>query len=291
MGHLKSLIKGHLPKRVYFFLYRIYKYWEVFVLGRNTELSLVNFTKPCFRELRYGDIGFSLLIDPDNGTVDKEIFVHGKWEERNVDVIRKYVSSDSICLDVGANIGHHTLVMASIAKTGRVHAFEPLPNLCRQIERSLRENSVDNVVVHGYGLSDRSYEADISVDLLNIGKTTLDAQRRGSRLETVSIRRFDEIWNVDDKISFVKMDVEGHEYQALKGMGDMLKRDHPVILFEYSPVFYNSNGTDGREMLSFIFDMGYVILKADDLSGKIYSTPQEVMKDFEFQTDLLCISR
>jgi FkbM family methyltransferase len=288
---IKKCIKKYAPRGLYFFLYRVFKYWQVLVLRRDdTQLTLTQFTKPQFRDLRYDNVHFSILLDPDNGSVDKEIFTHGTWEPDTLSIMRTYIGADSVCVDAGANIGHHTLYMARRAHTGAVHAFEPLSKLCDQIEESVRKNALSNVQVHQYGLSDADAVHDIHINLLNIGKTTLDAREGLGRTERVSVKRFDDVWDPHIRVSFVKIDVEGHEYKTLRGMAEMLRRDHPVLLFEYSPVFYRDNDTDCHAMLTFVLALGYRIF---DIEANHTEVTRNALDTFiatcTFQTNLLCL--
>ena len=289
---LKTWIKKYTPNSAYRFLYRAYKYWEVFVLRRPTSVSLVSFVSPQFRTVQYGVLNFSILLNPENGSIDKEIFLQSSWEPDAVAIMQEYISPTSVCLDVGANIGHHTLVMALCAPQGSVHAFEPLPRLCAQIEKSIHQNGLKNIQVHPYALSNATSDYRIHTSLLNIGKATLDDRDEGGPIEVVSVKRFDDIWNGTEVVSFVKIDVEGHEYAALQGMEDMLRRDTPVIFFEYSPVFYVKNGTNARALLEFLFAYGYRIF--DCAHNKEEITPDTLdtfMAACTFQTNLLCVPK
>ncbi len=260
------------------------------MLRKDTYIALTDFTTRQFKILQYDDIAFSLLLDPENGSIDKEIFVNGRWEEDMLAVMRTYIAADSVCLDVGANIGHHTLFMASLARDGVTHAFEPLAKLCLQIGESIAKNEFQNVRVHQYGLSDISTTHNMQTNLLNIGKTTLDNRYQGGSVEEVTIRRFDDIWDPVSAVSFVKIDVEGHEYKALLGMEQMLRKDSPVLLFEYSPIFYKENGTDCHELLNFVFSLGYCIFDCSDNGKKVdIDTLDIFIKICTFQTNLLCV--
>ncbi len=288
---LKSWVKKHAPRQVYIVLYKLFKYWEVYILRRETSLSLVQFNERQFKTLQYGGgVTFAILLDPGNGSIDKEIFVHGSWEEDMLAIMRTHIKVDSVCLDVGANIGHHTLFMAKLARDGAVHSFEPLLKLCAQIDESVRKNNIQNVYIHPYGLSNVSETHTIQTNLLNIGKTTLDSRYQGGVTEEVSIKRLDDIWDTEIPVSFVKIDVEGHEYQALLGMEQMLKKDLPVLLFEYSPVFYRENQTDCRELLLFILNLKYRIFDCNNNNQEVtINTMDAFVETCTFQTNLVCL--
>lgn len=134
-------------------------------------------------------------------------------------------------IDIGANMGEYSFFMARYAKS--VVAFEPNPDLWPEIRRR-----VPCAVVEGVALSDRHGSAEFRYVANNTGVATIETNNQlgmvadpsSIRTRSVPLRPLDS-YNLDD-ISFIKIDVEGHEEAVLKGAQDTLNRCRPALLIE-----------------------------------------------------------
>lgn len=134
----------------------------------------------------------------------------------DVETFDRITTPDSLVIDIGANIGVTTKLFADRAR--QVHAFEPSPRAFPM----LRANSPANVEVHAVALSDRAgtihFKEEAKLDLSAVSDTGVE----------VPVRILDS-YNL--KPDVIKIDVEGHEPQALRGARETLGH-RPVILFE-----------------------------------------------------------
>lgn len=291
---IKSKFKKYLPDRLYFLLYTIFKYIEYALSNHSSlekkELSLVSFTKPTFKEVIVDDIHFQIKLDPNNGLVDKEIYAKGVWEKDLLLEMRKHITEESTCLDIGANIGQHTLYLSSVSKKGKVYAFEPIPKLAQQIEESAKANHMENVTVCNFGLSNKNEILDIYLNNLNMGNTTFKKRLGASDVVKAETKTFDSFWNIQNPIHFLKMDVEGYEYFALLGMKENILAHKPVMIIEFSPIFYNAMNISSTEFLHFIFDLGYTVADLDDNRRTINKTTiPAFLERVTSQTNILCL--
>jgi FkbM family methyltransferase len=157
------------------------------------------------------------------------------------EIIWRLLDRGDSCIDVGANIGYITSLMATkVGKTGKVTGFEPNPSTFEDLAHNVQlwTTSADVAAIDIYQLavsnqsgtalfnvgSDRAISALISADS--------DAQERQSGIE-VSLIPLDEIFDENANISLLKIDVEGHELSVLEGAANLLatgKLKH--IIFE-----------------------------------------------------------
>ncbi len=140
-------------------------------------------------------------------------------------------------LDVGANIGNHSLWFSS--RFAKVLAFEPNPICIRLLEASVMFNGVQNVEILGYGLSDQEAELVFHLNLAgNLGQSGVSDSLVFGKFRTfpVQVRVADEAITAGMleslPVRLVKIDVEGHELPALKGMSCLLAKHRPIVLFE-----------------------------------------------------------
>lgn len=281
---------------MYFFIYTIYKKIQFFFLQQSDlnmrELDLTLFIKPVFQKVTVEDISFEILLDPNNGLVDTEIYTKGVWEEDILLEIKKHITRDSVCLDIGSNIGQHALYMSQIAVNGTVYAFEPVPKLAQQIQQSVVANNIHNITVCHFGLSNKNETRDIYLNNLNMGNTTFKKRLGASDVIQVETKLFDDFWGDTRKIDFIKIDIEGYEYYCLLGMKKTLEKYHPTMIIEFSPIFYNKMNISSADFLQYIFGFGYKIYDLDDTKKKILSEGiQEFIERTPSQTNILCIAK
>lgn len=146
----------------------------------------------------------------------------------------KVLRPGDVVFDLGANHGDHTRPMSSIVGIhGRVHAFEPNPGLVPALQR------IDaNVTVHAMAVSDHEGSATLHIPDGLDSWASLDDRREVLPDKTfteheVPVRALDNMQElVGAKPRFIKMDVEGHELAALRGMEKILRGDRPVIALE-----------------------------------------------------------
>ena len=153
-------------------------------------------------------------------------------------VYRRFARPGTCAIDVGANLGMHSLVLAAcVGDGGKVHAFEPVPSICDRMEENLKLNGVTNVELHKEAMG--SFSGDVVFDAnptdFNVGKGRVTPQGD----ITVPIGTIDDrLGSLTQPVSVVKIDTEGHELEVLKGAVDLLSKHRPAVLIEFNPGEY-----------------------------------------------------
>lgn len=140
----------------------------------------------------------------------------------------------AVALDIGANIGNHAVHFAR--SFDRVLAFEPHPRTFRLL--AFNAELAPGVVPLNVGASDRAGSVDVVQDPLNIGATSvLWAGEAGAGSYRLALQRLDDMPEIAalPSIGFVKIDIEGHEPEALEGAAETLRRHRPLIAMEVLP--------------------------------------------------------
>lgn len=228
--------------------------------------------KPFVYNVNVLGVSFKIVLDPfKNCYVDESIAENGYWEKELGLQLIKHVHENTIFLDIGANIGYHSLFVASILNgTGKVYSFEPISYLCKQIEESVDLNNFKNIEVCNFGLAEHEGEAEIYLRDENIGGSTLlDLSKRDDfkvkESEKVYLKSLDSFLGVTNKVDVIKIDVEGYEYEAFKGAYNILKNNHPIIFMEFSPSLYTKDRAEKpQEIVSFLKNIGYSFSTLDE---------------------------
>jgi FkbM family methyltransferase len=148
--------------------------------------------------------------------------------------LAEWLAEGDWVIDVGANVGHYTLQLARlVGGTGRVIAFEPVPDTFELLASNVSAAAVRNVSLFNAAVSVQTAAMGISMPrfdsgLKNYYMAALTAKDSEFDVLTIAL---DSI-QLPRRIALVKIDVEGHELQALQGMEKLLGKDHPRLIVE-----------------------------------------------------------
>jgi len=187
------------------------------------------------------------------------INTYGRYENALLEKLREVVlrqgALDTV-LDIGANIGNHTVFFSEIFK--RVIAFEPNPRTFSLL--SINTSNLQNVSCLMLGASSKKATLNFHVDELNMGDSRISSEntpKEGDNhsITTIDVMPIDAIDEINsENVSLVKIDVQGHEIEVIRGMLDTLRRTAPIIAFEQEAVEI----VDGSsEVIKQLRDVGY----------------------------------
>ena len=144
-------------------------------------------------------------------------------------VMSSYLNENSVVLDIGANIGNHTLYFANECNVKKIYAFEPVPYTYNLLKQNIKLNKLeDRVETYCCGVSDKITNGTINTyDLKNLGGTRLKQCDEGD----IKLVTLDSL-NIKEKIDFIKIDVETMDYEVLNGAKKTIKKSMPVIEIE-----------------------------------------------------------
>ena len=234
-----------------------------------------------------------ICLNPDNGCVDHEIFGHGVFEPGILRLIRSHLNKESVFVDVGANIGQHSLYASLFAR--HVYAFEPITSIYHQFNRSIFENDIFSISTYNYALGDTNTVIPIYSNKINRGGSSLVVSSERSFLQNVKVVRLDDVASSIgfERVDVMKIDVEGYEYSVLLGAQEVLKLHHPVLIIEFSPCFYNSIDVSiSEKIITLLTNSGYTIFDIGlDAEKKELLTKENVQHliTTNSQTNILCI--
>lgn len=146
--------------------------------------------------------------------------------------VSKLVEVGDHVIDLGANRGTFTKFLSDlVGETGRVFSFEALPETADLLQYIVNFNKLANVEVYAYGASDYDGTAYMDVPIDKGVRDDYKAHISSKGKEAIQIRRVDGVLT-GSHVTFIKCDVEGHEFEALTGAFKILKRRMPALLVE-----------------------------------------------------------
>lgn len=151
------------------------------------------------------------------------------WEGGALGIIDKYLPDNAVILDIGANIGSHTLYWALERNAAKIYAFEPLLDTFEILKTNVELNNLeDRVQIYNAGLSDElCFTGVSSYNERNIGGTSFKKAPVGEYL----FCPLDD-FKFMEHIDLIKIDVEGAELEVLNGGRKTIMKDNPVIVLE-----------------------------------------------------------
>lgn len=218
------------------------------------------------------DFGGEIVIDPraDSG-VEHQIFYSGCYEEGTLHVISAVLAPGGRFADVGANVGLMSVVAAlAVGSEGRVDSFEPLPEIRSLLEETVKRNGFSQVQVHAKAMGARDDVVELHRHLeVNRGSASLAwAGGDGARVQVAVQRLVDALpdW-ATRPIDMIKIDVEGWEFEVLKGAAEILgAKRAPILCVEFSRLHPLSGGTP-EEMMSYLLGFGYQAFRLERGKG------------------------
>jgi len=186
-------------------------------------------------------------------------------DEKELQLLKKIIIPETDTIDIGVYRGVYSYEMAKYSKM--VHAFEPNPIIFKDIELNLGK-IIKNINLYNFALSDKENKVLLKVPIRNknydksnyeeyfqMGRATIHEQNVMGDIETFEIKskKLDN-FTFSNRISFIKIDVEGHEMSVIKGAENTIKQYKPTLLVEIEEKHSKQKVLDS---INYINSLGY----------------------------------
>lgn len=227
-----------------------------------------------------------LYVGDHRRIVDRAELFHA-WQPGTADLLKVLCKPGMTCIDVGANIGIFTLQMAHhVGTTGRVFAFEPVPDFFERLSQHVAINGFEKIVhVEKLAASDTATVGTIYASSAT-ASCTREAGQGQHAVEFQSVRLDDFL--AGQQVDFLKIDTDGYELNVLHGAKEMIGRCRPVMLIEAE---VNKADDDSlrkcRDLVDLLLELRYRVYNEGE-SHEILSA-DEVTR--QWNGDVLCRPR
>ncbi len=215
-----------------------------------------------------------------------------------------YISPGDTVFDIGAHLGLYTAFYSSLTgKKGRVYAYEAHPKIFEGLQEKLKK--IKQATPCCFAASDESekkipmkiYPEAIHKQCSTVEPCLMNEKRMPGETDIVCVpcRKLDD--HVDEvsfgKCSLIKIDVEGHEEAVIRGAGELLKRDRPVVIFEYGmiPGEWEPHTIELFQEKDYLVYDGKTLLRVvpghSDTLTDLIAIPREGQEEFEALISLL----
>jgi FkbM family methyltransferase len=185
---------------------------------------------------------WGVLIGMQRDRITQTIHAEGLYEWAETAIVSQLLRTESVAIDVGANIGYYTaLFRVLVGERGAVHAFEANPLTAALLRRTQEANRWEQVVVNSVALGSTPATMRVrAMDLaeaqadgnLNLGGWTLRESKSGAwSIEVATLDRYVRDSKIE-KVHFLKIDVDDFELQVLQGADRVLRKFKPYLMLE-----------------------------------------------------------
>lgn len=224
---------------------------------------------------------FTMYVDSEDQLVSAEIMRTKAYEPHVTAALTRELRPDSVFVDVGANMGWFSLTAAACAPQGRVFAVEPNANNVQLLYRSLVANDFANVRVLPYAVSDQPRL--LRLHFARSNGYVSDVDDLGGYVSIVQAQPLDDLLRDESRVDVLKIDIEGHEPVALRGMTETLTRLRPVLLTEFHPAMISRHAAvEPIAYLEALSALGYslAVLHSDGTTSPPLD-PAGILREFD----------
>ena len=178
--------------------------------------------------------------------------------------IKKFSADKNVFLiDCGCNYGFYSFYTASLSSNNLVIAFEASPRTSEDFNKNLYLNNFKNVILNNLAVSDVDNNKVSFNESLNDWESSLShnkfEEKKLTTINTITIDTTLRKYDLNDYFVFIKLDIEGHEFQAIKGAKNIIKKYNPIIIIEFSKYIFENNKNSFDFLESFLLDFDYSI--------------------------------
>ena len=181
---------------------------------------------------KYINADFPQLATYSFDYIGTTIAIDGIYEIRELDLVKQFLLEQhpdalkGTCLDIGANIGNHSVYFSKLFN--EVRSFEPNPQPFELLQINAKRHK--NIFLSNFGLSNQRCSASFFTSKSNIGGSSLYSES-GDEIK-IQLEVIDDLDFNKQDVSFVKIDVEGNELQVLEGGESLFRGCSPIVAFE-----------------------------------------------------------
>lgn len=217
-----------------------------------------------------------------NDYIGINIFLHGEYDSNGL-LLFKHIFDhlnidyrNSSLVDVGANIGNHSLFFGDLFK--KIYSFEPNPTTY-EILKINTENK--NISTFNRGLGSKKDKLILFESLENNGGSSLHMDKSAHEGKTymVDIDTLDNFDFSNELVSVIKIDVEGHEFDVLQGGKKLIDEMRPIIIFEVHASDFTTRNNTSSLSIDFLTNKNYLFI-VPDIKNVYVSNPTSLWKKF-----------
>ncbi len=210
---------------------------------------------------------FKMYVRLNDYFIGAHIAREKSYEPHVTRELRRLLRAGMTFLDIGANIGYFALLAAEcVGEDGTVLAFEPVERNRDALLSSIEVNKRRNITLYPFAVGERQHRVALDIGGKSSNSRVLTTIPADGQAPVVEVVALDEFLPALPRLDVVKMDIEGAESQAVRGMRRLIEQHRPVILTEFSPDLIRiTSGIEPDVFLDELCNMGYELFEMTDV--------------------------
>jgi len=216
--------------------------------------------------------GHKMFLHPGND----DYSLYGVYGELDTEIVKSQINKGDIVVDVGASIGYYSLIFAkAVGKEGHVFAFEPRPERFELLKKNVEINGYHNVTIEQMAILDQNGETDFYYSKnqktgfkLEVSEKDKEMISEKATAKTVRLEDYFKEREIQNKIKFIKSDVDGPEFAVLKSAGCILENKDLKVFFEWDYEYMKIAGDNPEEVLELLYKNNFKIYSPDFKNNK-----------------------
>jgi FkbM family methyltransferase len=181
-------------------------------------------------------------------------------DRHEISLLNRLIKKGDVVLDIGANIGFYTKIFSKlVGKNGKVICFEPDTLNYSRLKNAIRSNA--NVIHKNKAIG--SYDGKLVLyqsDELNVDHRTYRPEKYTNSYSVDVVSIDNHLIDILDKINFIKIDIQGFEHEAIKGMNNLLLKNKEIkLLTEFWPYGLKQSGSSALQYFNYLIDLKFNI--------------------------------
>ena len=257
-------------------------------LRKTVEAFLWQLRKRTYRSTKILRLRSGALFKAYADCVISSALIYANWPEyHELTFLRRYLRAGEIVIDVGANVGHISLLLSDIVGPSGIFAFEPTPISFARLRENWELNGwpIENLKQMAVGArSGRVFIPNVDRPLTT--NTILDTPAKAGSVEIPLVRLddFRDSWH-GQPIGLLKVDVEGYEQQVFRGARELLRIDRPRFV-----MFESLSGKIAPNVEALLAEVEYAVFQlgpdgrpefAGQSAQNLFAIPEEYRKQFD----------
>ena len=208
-----------------------------------------------------------------NEGIDLSLFLLGKFEDSIIEVAKYLIKNKNIdILDIGSNMGVHSLRLAKVFKNSTIYSIEPTDFAYKKLLKNISlNNEIKNIKTSQYfitanNIKPKKVYSSWELETINkIHKKHYGTLKTTRHSKAISLDKFLKEKKIDKKI-LIKCDVDGSELEVFKSGKSFLKKHKPYIVMELAPYLYPEFGYNVNKLLNLLKEYNYRFFDAKNYS-------------------------
>lgn len=205
----------------------------------------------------------------DHRSAPLECLNFGAYENKELQAIIQIIPKHGNFLDIGANIGWHSLIVAKSCKKLKIHSFEPIKENYSFLLKNIRCNFLKNIKAYNFGFFNKNKKILFYTNPEGRGNSSIQNLSKNTEFQKCNVKVLDDFINKKKiKVDFIKCDVEGAELFVFLGSKKVLLEHKPIVFCEMLRKWCKMFKYHPNQIILLFHKFGYKCFYIDNLNNK-----------------------